>query len=391
MKERIAIVVQRYGLEVNGGSEYHSRLIAEMLANYFEVDVLTTKAIDYMTWEDHYKNDTEIINGVNVKRFSVEYPRNIAEFNKFSGKVLNNSSINIYDEIEWVKKQGPVNFRLLQYINENHSKYKKFIFFTYSYFTTFYGLQMVPEKGILVPTAHNEPHIYFSIYKSLFHLPTHIMYNTQEEKEFVNNLFHNEYIKSDIVGIGVDIPNQHLTATEFREKKNLKDPYLLYIGRIDESKGCVELFNFFLRYKKEVNNNIKLVLMGKSVMPIPKSKDIISLGFVSEEEKYGGLLGADCLIMPSKYESLSMVVLESLYMNTPVLVNAHCEVLKGHCERGNSGLYYSNYEEFKLALNFMLDNPKVRAKMGEFGHNYVVKNYSLEHILNSFIKVINTK
>ena len=47
--KRIALVNQRYGMEVNGGSEYYTRMIAERLANRYEVEVLTTKAVDYTT------------------------------------------------------------------------------------------------------------------------------------------------------------------------------------------------------------------------------------------------------------------------------------------------------------------------------------------------------
>ena len=51
---RVAIVVQRYGVEVNGGAELHARTIAELLHEDVDVTVLTTCALDYRTWADHY-------------------------------------------------------------------------------------------------------------------------------------------------------------------------------------------------------------------------------------------------------------------------------------------------------------------------------------------------
>ena len=68
---RIALINQRYGLEVNGGSEYYTRLIAEKLSKNFDVEVLTTTAIGYDTWENYYSEGTEKINGIKVRRFRV--------------------------------------------------------------------------------------------------------------------------------------------------------------------------------------------------------------------------------------------------------------------------------------------------------------------------------
>ena len=81
--KRIALVNQRYGTEVNGGSEYYTRLIAERLTDDFEVDVITTKALDYTTWENYYKADSEDINGVHVLRFHVEACR-AEDFNSYN-------------------------------------------------------------------------------------------------------------------------------------------------------------------------------------------------------------------------------------------------------------------------------------------------------------------
>ena len=46
--KRIAIVNQRYGKEVNGGSEDYARELAHRLSGSYKVDVITTTALDYM-------------------------------------------------------------------------------------------------------------------------------------------------------------------------------------------------------------------------------------------------------------------------------------------------------------------------------------------------------
>ena len=85
--KKIAIVNQRYGLEVNGGSELYTRQLAEKLTAVYEVDVITTKALDYSLWENYYEKDREVINGVNVLRFDVERLR-AQDFPKYSDDYL---------------------------------------------------------------------------------------------------------------------------------------------------------------------------------------------------------------------------------------------------------------------------------------------------------------
>ncbi|SFS84546.1 glycosyltransferase family 4 protein [Paenibacillus sp. 453mf] len=389
MKKKIAFVVQRYGLEVNGGSELSCRLIAEKLSRIYDVEILTTKALDYTTWENHYQADVEQIHNLTVRRFKTDFPREMKKFNKVNEQVFTKADRNVYDELEWMKAQGPVSFDLINYIKSNHHQYEKVIFFTYLYFTTFWGLQQIPEKSILVPTAHDEPYIYFSIFKPFFHLPQSIIFLTEEEKDFVLKTFHNEHLHSVVAGVGVDVPDKEIDIQDFKDKFNINEDYILYVGRIDESKGCKELFDYYLRYKKTVSKPPKLVLIGKSVIDIPNDPDIIPLGFVTDEEKFAAMKNAEILMMPSKFESLSMVVLESLYYETPVIVNGHCDVLVGHCERGNAGLYYTDYSEFVYCLNMMLENDNLRKKMGLSGKEYVMKHFDWEIILGKFIECVN--
>ena len=81
-------MVQRYGLEVNGGSETLCRMIAERMARFHNVEVLTTRAVDYVTWQDEYPEGIENVNGIRVWRFGVDHPRDQREFDAISGVVF---------------------------------------------------------------------------------------------------------------------------------------------------------------------------------------------------------------------------------------------------------------------------------------------------------------
>ena len=165
------------------------------------------------------------------------------------------------------------------------------------------------------------------------------MYNSFEERALIQKLTGNVNVPSEVVGVGSEIPPT-ADPLRFRKKFGVDSRFALYVGRIDKNKGCEELFHFFSRYVMVYPSGLSLVLLGRSIIDIPSNPKIHSLGFVSDQDKFDALAAADLLIMPSYYESLSMVLLESWALGRPVLVNGHCDVLRGQCIRSNGGLYY---------------------------------------------------
>ncbi len=386
--KRIAIVNQRYGSEVNGGSEYYARLIAEHLNKYYNVEVLTTTARDYDTWDNYYDEGVEQINGVSVCRFPVKHARNMRRFrvvNKIT-RILEHLGISMGKW--WSEEQGPYSPQLIEYIRNKKAEYDLFIFVTYLYYPTVVGLPFVADKAILIPTAHDEPYIYFKIYKKIFELPRAMIFLTEEERTFVQNTFNLQNTANDVIGVGIEVPmmlqgeKRKDKVDCFRTKYSISGEYIIYVGRVDVGKKCDEMIQYFEMYKeKHPENEIQLVVIGKVMMDVHDNKDIHYLGFVSEDDKYAGIVGAKFLWLPSRYESFSIALLEAMALGVPGIVNGNCDVLKGHCERSGGSFYYNNEADFEKVLYNALNLPeKEYLTYCKCASDYAIANYQWNQI-----------
>ncbi len=385
---KIAFVVQRYGLDVNGGAEYHCRVLAEHMTVLYRVDVLTSCARSYTPWDNFYLSGVERLNDVNVYRFPVE--------NIVDSVLLDNLSRRFKSgdrevEEQWLQERGPYCPALIAFLEANADAYEAIIFFTYDYYPTVKGISLHLKNSILIPTAHDEPLIYYPIYEDVFRSAKAILYNSVEEKEFVIKQFRTDTKPSRLTCVGIDIPND--TDELPQRLQEYQDNYIVYVGRVSKSKNFCELNRDFIEYKKRNPSSLKLLVVGKidEQMPLLYSEDIIYAGFVSDSEKTAIIKNAKLLVMPSLYESLSLVILESMAVRRPILVNGRCAVLKGQCIRSNAGLYYTNYFEFEACLNYMLSKSDEYTQMCDNGYRFVTEVYDWNQVVqnvNSLIKEI---
>jgi glycosyltransferase involved in cell wall biosynthesis len=384
---RLAVVVQRYGEEVNGGAELHARWLAEHLTALAEVHAITTCALDATTWANHYAPGESQLNGVSLHRFPVDAPRDWDKAKQHTGRLVTTDH-TLFDEFHWMRyDQGPYSTPLFNFIRDSYNHFDAFIFLTYLYATTFFGLPLVSDKAILVPTAHEEPYLYFPIYRPIFHLPQMIVYNTETERRTVSKATQNHHIPNIVAGVGINV-SPDASAVRFQQKYGIKEPFILYVGRINEAKNVPELMTHFGRFRQENDNPVKLVLIGKTDISLPDHPDIVPLGFVSEQDKFDAICAAAVVVMPSLYESLSMLALEAWWMERPMLVNGRCEVLKQQCQRSNGGLYYFTYDEFAMTLKTLLETAELRHKLGQQGHLFVAQYYTWDIILDKYSAIL---
>ena len=383
---KLAIVVQRYGADINGGAELHARYVAERLSRHAAVEVLTTCARDYVTWRNEYPFGVEEINGVPVRRFPVDHERDVKEFARWSEHVFDQPH-SYHDELKWLDAEGPRSTPLLSHIRSAQPAYDFVFFFSYRYYHSYHGVRAVPPRAILVPTAERDEAIGLAIFPRIFRGVRGLMYNSPEERRLIQAVSNNHDVPGVVVGIGSEIPEKP-EPERFRQKYGINGRFALYVGRIDQNKGCPELFSFFLNGLQGLPPGLRLVLIGKNMLPIPDHPRIHHLGFLDDRDKFDALAAADLLLMPSYYESLSMVALEAWALGKPVLANGKCEVLRGQCIRSRAGLYYETQAEFVETLRAIAESRGLNAAFGENGRQFFRQHYSWPVIEQKYLDML---
>lgn len=389
MKRRLAIVVQRYGRDVVGGSETLAREYARRLAATDDVTVFTTTARDYVTWTPEYPEGTTDDEKVVVRRFSVETPRDLRAFNAFA-EPLYARATSSDEEREFLRRQGPFVPKLVEALRAEHASrpFDAVHCFTYLYYPTVECARVAPERTILTPTAHDEPPLRFGVFCDLFENARAYAFCSEPEAALVSSRFKVARAPGDVVGIGVDLPATPPDYDELRITRSIERPYFLYAGRIDAGKGCDEMIRHYLAAQADISGCPDLLLIGHLAMDLPKTPRIRHLGFVPEAEKLAAMAGARALLCPSRYESLSITLLEAFSLGTPALVSGHSPVLRDHCERSNGGLWYENAADFEEAARLLTLDEPLRRALGARGRDYVRRGFGWPAVMARLDAVI---
>ncbi len=338
---------------MNGGAEQYALTLARAMSGRWDVEILTTCARDYGTWADAYPPGLETLDGVAIRRFPVDAPRDPATFDRRS-RVLRRRlrSAPLAEQEDWMRAQGPYSTPLLNEIAARRDAFELFVFFTYLYATTYFGLPPVADKAVLVPFGHDEWPIRASMWDAFFARPAAFAFSTPEERAFLTARFPHVRLDGPTIGIGID-PPADAQPQRFRERYGIAGPFALYLGRIDAAKGVDRLLSCFARYERAHPGDLELVLAGRAERPLRPRPRVHALGFVDEATKFDALAAADVVIVPSVYESLSLVALEAWSAGRPVLAAAQSAVLVGQVRRAQGGMWFADAAEFVTALELL--------------------------------------
>ena len=386
---KLAFVVQRYGADIAGGSELHCRNLAQRLAPRHDITVLTSCARDYVSWENERPAGETTDGAVRVIRFAVSRPRRMHEFSSLSDEVFEGGAPRQRQE-EWFRENGPQVPGLLEHLRQYGRSYDAVLFWTFRYYQSFFGVPLVRDRAVLLPTAEDDPAVHLDITEDFFRTPAGYLFLTPEEQALVSARAGRSLEPSAVIGTGLE-PTGLVPDRNQLRSLGIPDDYVLYLGRVDRNKGCETLLEYFQEYASmSQTSTMTLVLAGPVKLQIPRHDKIRALGYVSDHLRAALLAHAHLLVVPSPYESLGIALLEGWNHGIPALVNARCLVLKEQVRRANGGLHYRSFSEFCEALDYLASHPDQRHALGRQGLDFVEREYRWETVLPRVEGVLKT-
>lgn len=384
---RALFVVPRYGPGVRGGAEQAARAVATRLAGRgHDMTVLTTTATSYVDWSGDLAPGVEHAEGVEVHRLAVDPLRDPDGFNRLHHRIdVAGAASSMELQHAWSDAQGPSVPDLEPWLDRHAAAHDVAVFLPYLYATTTVGLPAAARHTacVLAPCAHDEPPLQLAIFDQVMRLADRHVYLTPEEATLVRTRFRLRG-PHHVAGLGTDLePDAGAGTDAFRAAHDLgDDPYLLYVGRIDPSKGTDWLADRFAAMAEVRPGPLRLVMAGDPVMPPPEHPGIVVVDDLDDAGRTAAMAGAVALVHPSPFESFGMVVTEAWAVGTPVLALRHNAVLRGHVERSGGGLTFGSGAELAEAAWALAEDPERRDELGRAGRRHAEATFAWPAVLD---------
>jgi glycosyltransferase involved in cell wall biosynthesis len=348
-----------------------------------QVEILTTCARSHFSWANEFPAGESRERGVLIRRFPTVTSRGLWPRIGLNDRVERGEKLDPREEIAWANDRFRVP-DLFFYLYEKATTYDVIVLSPYLFWSTIYGAGVAPERSIVMPCLHDEPYARLSIVRTALSSVAGVWFLSEPEHLLGHRLAPGLPPRHAVVGAAVEIPENYDPAG-FRERHDLKRPFVLFAGRRELGKGWDQLLRGYATALATSDVPFDLVTTGAGEPEIPESLvgRVIDLGYVDADEMPSAFAAAEALVQPSANESFSRTLMEAWLAGTPVIATAAGEVVTWHCERSGGGLTYVDEVEFVHCLRFINEAPKAAAELAQRGRDYVLANYTWDTVLDA--------
>jgi glycosyltransferase involved in cell wall biosynthesis len=386
---RVGVVPARFGPGLVGGAEIVLRQLARrLLARGWEVEVLTTCALDHFSWENVLPAGKAMEDGMLVRRFpAVTTPG--PERAQLEQAILSGASLRLQEQQRWMNG-GMRCPELFHYLLDHAVEYRAVIFTPYLNWITFACSQVAPERSVLWTCLHDEPYAYLDLFQPLLTGVGGLLFQTPPEHELAHRLVGTPAPHA-VVGCGVEVPERY-DPEGFRRRHGIEGRFLLYAGRREGAKGWETLLEQFATATAHRRLELSLVTMGAGEVrpPAAIADRVIDVGFLPDDERDSAFAAADAYLQPSRFEAFSRTIMEAWLAGTPVIANGGSDVVRYHCERSGAGLLYDDELELEECLAFVAEAPETARALAQSGRAYVLESYQWDTVLDKVEAALST-
>lgn len=387
---KILQIIPYFNWSYGGPVKVVYELSKELARRGHEVTIYTTDVV---------MDNTEIDDIINFENENIK----VEYFKSFNNWVSNNLKAHFSEEMRIAIKNNIRNFDIV-HLHEFRS-----IPNIYSrYYAHKYKIPYILQSHGTVPLKIGHQNPIYTFYKYLYDLFigrtivndafTVIAVSKEEFDNYIKFGVNKDKIALIYNGIDIEPFKKNLRKGKFKEKYDIDGDMLLYLGRIDKTKGIefiIKAFKLLLNKKKD----IKLVIAGAGngysktiknlVNDLELQNDVLFTGFLDENEKLNAYYDAEIFLNPVLYMGgVGITPLEAILCNTPLIVTEECgEIVK----KANCGFFvkYGDILDLVSKINFILDNPKKGQIEVENGKNYINTHLKWDIVAGKFEKIFD--
>jgi len=384
-----------------GGNQIHMQMLSEKLAELGEdVSIFTSNVTGASQLVEREPDqqllpEEEIINGVRVRRFKINYWLALLirrKLFKMRGgyrllKMIFRESLEYWTH-------GPMVWGML---NEIRRQKPDIIMVTNNHAFTFYigywAKKLFKIPLVLMPITHfGDPWTSQAVLKKLYHYADYLIACTEFEKNYLVR----EGISEDKIGahpIGIPITNDlHQDTKEIKSKYRIKEgPIVAYIGSMVSGKGIDVLIDS-MKIIWQQYPQAQLLLAGKKTedfseiinkhldqFTLEEKNRIYNIDYFSSEEKSGLFASVDVVSMASQIDAFGITYLDAWMQGKPV-IGCRNMPQESIIDDGENGFLveYGNTKELAESVKKLLSDEELRRKMGEKGRKKVSQVYNLD-------------
>jgi glycosyltransferase involved in cell wall biosynthesis len=167
----------------------------------------------------------------------------------------------------------------------------------------------------------------------------------------------------------------------------------MFMGRLNSIKGPDILLDAFNKVKDKLQN-YHLMLVGPDGGMLSELKNMVETfaidrkvhftGYLGDAEKSQAYHAADLVVIPSRQEAMSIVVLEAGITGTPVLITDQCGFDEVE-HIGGGRVVSATVDGLKDGLLEILRDPGDLKSKGKKLKEYTLENYTWDAIIQKYI------